>query len=85
MTVHYSAGDSIDLARHIQPGSSFVVGQACGEPTTLLEILVSQRDALSGSTLFLGSAFSNTLQPAYADHLRFRSFGGIGTMRRLAG
>jgi acyl-CoA hydrolase len=61
------------------------MGQAAGEPTTLARTLVAQRASFAGSSIFLGAGFSDTFQPQHSDHLRFRGFGGIGTVRRLAG
>lgn len=59
-------------------------GQGTGEPRTLTEALVAQRASLGGINVFLGSAFSDTLNPEHADHLRFRGIGGIGTNAVLA-
>ncbi|MET4577461.1 acetyl-CoA hydrolase/transferase family protein [Ottowia thiooxydans] len=75
---------TLDLARYIRPGDGIVFGQATGEPLTLTEALVQQRAALSGSSIFFGSGFSRTFQPAHADHLRFSGIGGVGTLRKLA-
>lgn len=73
-----------ELARLIRPGEAIVCGQACAEPQTLLEALVTQRDALSGCSLFMGSSYSGIVQPAHADHLRLSSYCGTGTNRALA-
>ena len=74
----------LDFPSLIRPGQHIVSGQACGEPLTLLEKLAEQRASLSGTTLFIGASFAGTLQPEHADHLRFTSFGALGTNRRLA-
>ena len=74
----------LDFPSLIRPGQHIVSGQACGEPLTLLEKLAEQRASLSGTTLFIGASFAGTLQPEHADHLRFVSFGALGTNRRLA-
>lgn len=76
--------DSLDLARYIRPGDGILFQQGCGEALSLTERLVQQRAAYSGASIFFGSAFSRTFQPEHADHLRFRGFGGIGTLRKLA-
>jgi acetyl-CoA hydrolase len=80
MTEHVS---DIDLSRYIRPGDHIVWGHACGEPLTLTEALVAQRAALAGVNVFVGSAFSTTLQPEHADHIAFSSMGAIGTLSRL--
>lgn len=74
------AAASLDLKSITKPGDQIIWGQATGEPLTLTEALVAQRADLGGVSVFLGSGFSDTLQPEHADHVRFR---GIGTHRRL--
>jgi len=59
-------------------------GQACAEPQTLVEALVSQRSRLGGVGCFLGSSYSGIVKPEHADHLRLSSYCGIGTNRALA-
>ena len=73
----------LDLTRFVRPGDSILWGQACGEPQSLVEALVAQRARLGGVSVFLGSGFSDTLQPEHADHIRFTGIGGVGTHRRL--
>ncbi len=75
---------ALDLARYIRPGMGVVFGQAAGEPATLTAQLVAQRAQFSGAQVFFGSNFSGTFQAEHADHLRFKGFGGIGALRKLA-
>ena len=74
----------VELASVIRPGDGILWGQACAEPQTLVEALVSQRSALGGVGCFLGSSYSGILKPEHADHLRVSSYCGIGTNRALA-
>jgi acyl-CoA hydrolase len=74
----------VDLGSVIRPGDGIVWGQACAEPQTLVEALVSQRARLGGVGCFLGSSYSGIVQPAHADHLRLSSYCGIGVNRALA-
>jgi acyl-CoA hydrolase len=74
----------VDLTSVIRAGDAIVVGQACGEPQTLLELLASQRAQLSAVGCFLGSSYSGILRPEHADHLRISSYCGTGTNRALA-
>jgi acyl-CoA hydrolase len=74
----------IDLASVIRPGDAIVWGQACAEPQTLVEALVSQRSRLGGVGCFLGSSYSGIVRPEHADHLRFSAYCGTGTTRALA-
>lgn len=76
--------DSLDLSQHIRPGDGILFQQGCGEALSLTEKLVAQRARYSGASIFFGSGFSKTFQPEHADHLRFKGFGGIGTLRKLA-
>jgi len=78
------AADTLDLARLIRPGDHIVWGQACGEPTTLVEALIAQRDGLGGVSAFAGSSFSGLLTPAITDHVRLSSMGAIGALRSIA-
>jgi acyl-CoA hydrolase len=75
--------DSLDLSQFIRPGDGVLFQQGCGEALSLTEKLVQQRAAYSGASIFFGSGFSKTFQPEHADHLRFKGFGGIGTLRKL--
>ena len=74
----------IDLGSVIRPGDGIVWGQACAEPQTLVEALVSQRADLRGVGCFLGSSYAGIVKPEHADHLKLASYCGIGTNRALA-
>jgi acyl-CoA hydrolase len=78
-----SAGD-LDFAGLIRPGETLVCGQACAEPLTLIETLIAQREQISGTNIFIGASFAGAFKPDHADHLRFSSFGALGTNRALA-
>jgi acyl-CoA hydrolase len=75
--------EDLDLARFIKPGDTVVWGEGTGEPLTLSEALVAQRHAIGPVTVFLGSAFSETLRPEHADRLRLLAISAIGTHRKL--
>lgn len=74
----------VDLASVIRRGDGILWGQACAEPQTLVEMLVSQRARIGGVGCFLGSSYSGIVRPEHADHLRLSSYCGIGTNRALA-
>jgi len=74
----------VDFASVIRPGDGIIWGQACAEPQTLVEALVSQRAQLGAVGCFLGSSYSGLVRPEHADHLRLSSYCGIGTNRALA-
>lgn len=75
----------VDLASVIRPADAILWGQACAEPQTLVETLVSQRARLGGVGCFLGSSYSGIVKPEHADQLKLSSYCGIGTNRALAG
>ena len=74
----------VDLASVVRPGDALMWGQACAEPQTLVEALVSQRATLGAVGCFLGSSYSGLVKPEHADHLALSSYCGIGTNRALA-
>jgi len=74
----------LDLARLIRPGDGIILGQACAEPQSLAEALVSQRAAFSGASVFLGVNYAGIVKPEHADHLRLSSYCGAGHNRALA-
>jgi acetyl-CoA hydrolase len=74
----------VDLASVIRPGDAIVWGQACAEPQSLVEMVVSQRARLGAVGCFLGSSYSGLVRPEHADHLRFSSYCGTGSNRALS-
>ena len=74
----------VDLSSVIRPGDGILSGQACAEPQTLVEALVSQRAHLGGVGCFLGSSYSGIVKPEHADHLQLSSYCGTGSNRALA-
>ena len=75
--------DTLDLADHIRPNDHLVLSEAAGEPQTLAEMLVNQRQSLQCVNVFLGVGVSTTFQPDQADHLVFTGTGAAMTYRRL--
>lgn len=75
---------SLDLKGMVRPGDRIVWGQATGEPQTLTEALVRQREELGNVSVFIASCFSGTLQPEHADCIRIHAFGAIGSSGPLA-
>ncbi|MFV3127233.1 hypothetical protein [Niveispirillum sp. KHB5.9] len=49
---------SIDLTRYLRRGDRIVWGQACGEPTSLVEALIAQADAIGDLSAFAATSFS---------------------------
>ncbi|WP_040800614.1 acetyl-CoA hydrolase/transferase family protein [Nocardia higoensis] len=82
MTSVLSAAD-LDLRTILRPGDHIVAGQACGEPTTLIEALIAQGAAIDGVSLFIATSFSGLFTPSAADAFTPKSMGAIGSLRML--
>ena len=76
--------NAISLDRFVEPGDQIIWGQACGEPTTLVEALITQRAELRGVAAFVGSSFSGLLTPGMTDEISVNSMGAMGALRSLA-
>jgi len=74
---------ALDLSRWIKPGDRIVIGQACGEPTTLVEALLDQAEAIGGLSAFIATSFSGLFQPDRVTGLNLSSMGAIGALRSL--
>lgn len=75
---------SLDLSEFLRPGDQVVIGQACGEPPTLVEALLEQAAHIGDLTAFIATSFSGAFTPDATAGLRMRSMGAIGTLRSLA-
>jgi hypothetical protein len=49
----------LDLRAFLRPGDRIVWGQACGEPTTLVEALIAQADSIGRLSAFAATAEVN--------------------------
>jgi acyl-CoA hydrolase len=83
VTVVCDASD-LDLRRFLRRGDRIVIGQACGEPTTLVEALIEQGRDIGGLSAFIATSFSGLLTPAATDAFAVSSMGAIGALRALA-
>ncbi|MFD1814654.1 acetyl-CoA hydrolase/transferase family protein [Rhodococcus gannanensis] len=76
--------DDIDLRALLRPGDRIVIGQACGEPTTLLEALIEQGGDIGGLSAFVATSFSGVFTPDSARGVRLSSMGAIGALRAMS-
>lgn len=80
--------NAIDFREILKPGEGIVIGQACAEPVTLFEELLSQCSVSSDSTsklsVFLAASFSGLLKAEHAAAFNFSSYGAIGDNAILA-
>ena len=83
MTVTTDAA-GLDLSRFLRPRDRIVWGQACGEPTTLVEALIAQAEGIGPLSAFAASSFSGLLDVAAAEKVAISSMGAIGALRTLA-
>jgi acyl-CoA hydrolase len=78
----HDAGD-LDLGRFLRPGDRIVMGQACGEPTTLIEALIAQGRDIGRLSAFIATSFSGLLAPEATKSFSLSSMGAIGALRSL--
>ena len=75
--------EELNLADFLRPGDRIVFGQACGEPTTLVEALTEQGAAIGGLHAFIATSFSGLFTPETASAFRLSSMGAIGALRSM--
>jgi acyl-CoA hydrolase len=74
----------LDLGQFLRPGDHIVWGQACGEPTTLVEALIAQAESIGRLSAFAATSFSGIVSAAAAERLNLSSMGAIGALRTIA-
>ena len=86
MTVIAEPG-SLDLREFLKPGDHIVFGQACGEPSTLVEAMIAQGRDIGGPgnplAAFIATSFSGVFTPETADSFALSSMGAIGALRNM--
>jgi acyl-CoA hydrolase len=83
MTVSTDA-KGLDLRAFLRPGDRIVWGQACGEPTTLVEALIEQAPSIGRVSAFAATSFSGILSADAAEKFSLVSMGAIGALRTVA-
>ncbi len=79
-----TAADGLDLGAFLRAGDHIVWGQACGEPTTLVEALIAQADSIGRLSAFAATSFSGILNVEAASKLTLSSMGAMGALRSVA-
>jgi acyl-CoA hydrolase len=74
---------TIDLSQYLKPGDHIVFGQACGEPSTLVEALIAQGAGIGNLSAFIASSFSGAFTQESADAFSLSSMGAIGVLRSM--
>ena len=80
MTVRLTA-ERLDLRQFLKPGDHVVLGQACGEPSTLIDALIAQGADIGNLSAFIATSFSGLFTPETAASFRLSSMGAIGALR----
>src|SRR5687768_1128551 len=75
--------EALDLSKYLRAGDRIVFGQACGEPTTLVEALIAQGAAIGNLGAFIATSFSGLFTPETASAFRLSSMGAIGALRSM--
>ena len=73
----------LDLCQLLSAGDHIVFGQACGEPTSLIEALIKQGAAIGNLSAFIATSFSGIFTPETADAFTLSSMGAIGALRSM--
>src|SRR5277367_4098090 len=76
--------NGLQLGAYLRPGDHIVWGQACGEPTTLVEALIAQAERIGGLSAFAATSFSGLLSAEAAAKFKLSSMGAIGALRTVA-
>jgi acyl-CoA hydrolase len=75
--------DELDLSRWVSTGDGVVIGQACAEPTVLVDALLTQADAIGGVRAFVGLALGDRVASEGSNSLEVVSYGGLGRLGRV--
>ena len=73
----------LDLRQLLSAGDHIVFGQACGEPTSLIEAVIRQGAAIGNLSAFIATSFSGIFTPETADVFTLSSMGAIGALRSM--
>lgn len=73
----------LDLTQFLRKGDHIVMGQACGEPTSLVEALIAQGREIGDLKAFIATSFSGLFRPDCAESFRLSSMGAIGALRTM--
>jgi acyl-CoA hydrolase len=74
----------LDLSKYLRAGDHIVWGQACGEPTTLIESLIAQAEDIGSLSAFTATSFSGLLTAEATAKFSLSSMGAIGALRTVA-
>jgi acyl-CoA hydrolase len=84
MTTVVTDATKLDLGKFLKSGDHIVWGQACGEPTTLIEALIAQAESIGNLSAFTATSFSGLLNVEAASKFALSSMGAMGPLRTVA-
>ena len=73
----------LDLAQYLRRGDRIMIGQACGEPGSLVEALIAQGRDIGDLSAFIATSFSGRFTPETAESFALSSMGAIGALRAM--
>lgn len=73
----------LNVADHLKPGDTVVVGQTIAEPPTLVGQLIAAARSLDGVTALCGYSVADAWTAATPAHPRVKAYVAGGAMRRL--
>jgi acyl-CoA hydrolase len=68
----------LDFSRYLRPGDGVLWAQACAEPRTLVEHLVTDGRTPAGLRAFIGLPGGAAIAPQHARHVQLTSYTGAG-------
>lgn len=74
----------LDLGQYLNAGDRIVFGQACGEPSSLIEAMIAQGRDIGGLSAFIATSFSGIFTPDTATSFALSSMGAIGALRSMS-
>ncbi len=74
----------LDLGQFLKPGDQIILGQACGEPTSLVEAMIAQGGGTQNLSAFIATSFSGIFGPETAQSFALSSMGAIGALRSMS-
>jgi acyl-CoA hydrolase len=84
MPVELREGE-LDLGRWLRPGDGVVAGQACAEPTVLVDALLEQAPSIGRLRAFFGLTWRDCIADAACAALEVTSYGALGRLGRVSG
>ena len=74
------APDALELSRWLRADDWLVIGEACAEPTVLVDALIDQDDRIPDVTAFVGLSWRDRISEAGC---RLVSYGALGRLSRV--